>query len=293
MKKILLGSAFIILLLPACSGFKTDNGMQYEIYHDESGPVIKDGDMAAISTIEQTETGVKLYSSYDYDDRPMITFKSTPLFKGDFNTALGLLSQGDSATFKIRVDSLIRVGQKPAGTKGQYILYTVKVNRVVPRGKQTDSAYTAKYEALRNELAEKERPREAAKIRQYIAANGIKPTVTASGLRYIIMQQGHGAKPVIGDSLYVNYTGMFLSGQPYITTSPQIAKKAGMDHYDVLHIKAGSGIAFPGLDEALLLFNRGTKVKLIIPSKIGYGAYAHQGIEPYTPLLFDIEVLGK
>lgn len=291
MKK--LGSVLIILLLQACGHFNTDNGMQYEIHHDEGGPVIKDGDMVALSMIEQTETGVKLYSTYDYDDRPVITFKSKPLFKGDFNSALGLLSQGDSATFRIRVDSLIRVGQKPAGTKGQYLLYTIKVNRLVPRGNLTDSAYTARYEALRNELAEKERPREERKIRHYIAVNHIKPIVTASGLQYVITQQGHGAKPVAGDSLYVNYTGMYLSGQPYITTSAKIAKQAGMDHYDMLHIKAGSGIAFPGLEEALLLFNRGTKARLIIPSKIAYGIYAHQGIEPYTPLLFDIEILDK
>jgi FKBP-type peptidyl-prolyl cis-trans isomerase len=28
---------------------------------------------------------------------------------------------------------------------------------------------------------------------------------------------------------------------------------------------------------------------LIIPSKIAYGVYAHQGVESYTPLFFDIE----
>jgi FKBP-type peptidyl-prolyl cis-trans isomerase FkpA len=72
-----------------------------------------------------------------------------------------------------------------------------------------------------------------------------------------------------------------------------LLKNAGIDHYDILHIKAGSGIAFPGLDEALLLFNRGIKVKFIIPSKIAYGTYVHQGIEPYTPLIFDIEILDK
>jgi hypothetical protein len=87
---------------------------------------VKVGDMVPISTVEQSETGVKLYSSYDYYDRPMVTFRSKALFKGDFNTALGLFSQGDSATFKIRVDSLIRVRQKPAVPKANTFCIPLK-----------------------------------------------------------------------------------------------------------------------------------------------------------------------
>jgi FKBP-type peptidyl-prolyl cis-trans isomerase len=47
-----------------------------------------------------------------------------------------------------------------------------------------------------------------------------------------------------------------------------------------------------GWDEALQMMSKGGKAKLVIPSKIAYGARGAGGvIPPFAPLLFDVELV--
>jgi FKBP-type peptidyl-prolyl cis-trans isomerase FkpA len=289
-------SVIILAFFSLCIGCVNDDNEKtvlYQIHQDKSGPNIQIGDMIAISTIQRTEEGVVLTSSYDNDDRPVISFRRKSLFKGDLNAALGLLSEGDSASFKISIDSLKEKDELPISinTKGKFIIYEVKVNRVVPRGNANDSLYTTKFEELRKELAIKEKYREGNKIRQYLAKKRWKPAVTASGLYYVVNQQGKGTKAVPGDSVSANYTGFYLSGKPYLTTYENVAKKANLKAYDMLTTQVGKGKSLAGLEEAFMTFPKGTKVTLLLPSKLAYNEYYHQGIEPYTPLLFEMEIM--
>lgn len=53
----------------------------------------------------------------------------------------------------------------------------------------------------------------------------------------------------------------------------------------------GLGATMPGVDEALLRFPVGAAVTLIIPSSLAYGDKGNNVFPPYTPLVFDGEVL--
>jgi FKBP-type peptidyl-prolyl cis-trans isomerase len=58
-------------------------------------------------------------------------------------------------------------------------------------------------------------------------------------------------------------------------------------------VPAGVNSTIPGFDEALLLFPKGTKATIILPSKLAYGEQGSgQAIPPYMPLVFDIEVIN-
>ena len=46
-----------------------------------------------------------------------------------------------------------------------------------------------------------------------------------------------------------------------------------------------------GWNEAFLLFNKGTKATIILPSSLAYGEQGYQSIQPFTPLVFDIELV--
>ena len=133
---------------------------------------------------------------------------------------------------------------------------------------------------------------EKAQIDEYLAT--IYPqsfVLQKSGLYYLETLAGTGSSPVIGDSVYINYKGSFLSGTVF-DPGPGTGKVYGML----------VGISITGFDEGLMLIKEGGKATLLIPSKLGYGGTGsdyiydpsygyYQAIPGYTPLLFDIELV--
>ena len=118
----------------------------------------------------------------------------------------------------------------------------------------------------------------------FLAANGKKPGVvtTASGLQYQVITQGTGPKPKVDDRVSVHYAGTLLDG-----TGFDSSYKRNEPAQFVL------GSVVPGWKEALQLMPVGSKYKLWIPSKLGYGEAGTPGgpIPPNSTLIFDVELL--
>jgi len=298
MKKNVFILGIAALALSSCNQFKKGEGdLLYKIHEDKNGPTIKDGDMIAFKAIEKTEEDSVIFSSYDFD-RSAILVKEKSLFKGDINAALSLLSEGDSATFKVNLDSMqAKMGQpKPQNTKGKYMIFQIKVEKVIPRGKLNDQAFRAEIEKFMTAESTKAKSQEASKINGYINSNNLKPSVTSTGLNYVITQQSNGAKATAGDTVQVNYTGKFLSGKVFDTSIQEVAKKAGnfnpMRPYTPIKIPVGVGESIKGFEEGLMLLPKGSKATLILPSSLAYGEQGNPAIPPFTPLVFDVEVLN-
>lgn len=118
----------------------------------------------------------------------------------------------------------------------------------------------------------------------FLADNGKKPGVvaTASGLQYQVMTAGKGAKPVAADSVKVHYTGTLLDGTKF---------DSSYDRKEPAQFVLNSVV--PGWTEALQLMPVGSKYKLWIPAKLGYGAEGTPGgpIPPNSTLVFEVELL--
>ncbi len=300
MKRNLIVLGIAALAFTSCKQFKQGEGdLHYIIHEDKDGTTIKEGDFLALKVTQKTEEDSVMYSSLDFD-RPAFLVQQKAAFKGDLYTALGMLSEGDSATFKINLDSMqTKMGMpKPTNTKGKYLLFSIRVDKIIPKGKQNDQQMQAKVEAYMKAETEKAKNREAGVISGYISSKDLKPTVTASGLNYVITQQGSGPKPAVGDTVELNYTGRFITGKEKVfdTSVKSVAEKEKtfdpMRPYKPIKIAAGTNSTIPGFDEALLLLNKGAKANVIIPSKLGYGAQGSQVIGPYTPLLFELEIVN-
>ncbi|HYK77212.1 MAG TPA: FKBP-type peptidyl-prolyl cis-trans isomerase [Daejeonella sp.] len=298
MKKSVIILGLAVLGLTSCQQFKKGEGdMEYKIFTDKAGETIKDGDFVAFNAIEKTEEDSVLYSSYDLD-RPSLLIKEKSVFAGDLFAALGMLSEGDSAIFKINIDSMVtKLGRpKPEHTKGKYLLYTLKIEKVIPKGQLTDSVFRTKIDGYLKEEMDKAKNGELAKFNAYLKKENLKPTVTTSGLNYVVTQEGSGAKAVAGDTVMINYTGKFLGGKVFDTSIESVAKASGtfnqMRPYEPLKMTAGMNASIPGFEEALLLFPKGTKATLILPSKLAYGEQGNQGIPPFTPLVFEVEIVN-
>ena len=106
-------------------------------------------------------------------------------------------------------------------------------------------------------------------------------TETESGLQYEVIVKGEGSKPTIVDSVTVHYHGILLDGTVF---------DSSLERGEPMKFPVSTVI--PGMQEALLLMPQGSKWKLYIPSKLAYGATGAGGvIKPYSPLIFDVELL--
>lgn len=102
---------------------------------------------------------------------------------------------------------------------------------------------------------------------------------TDSGLYYEIIEEGSGDSPGENDRVKVNYKGVLVDGREF-------------DANDNAEFMVNRVV--PGFSEGLRLMKTGGKIKLYIPSALGYGnSPARPGsiIEPGSTLIFDVELL--
>ncbi|WP_162926640.1 FKBP-type peptidyl-prolyl cis-trans isomerase [Pedobacter chitinilyticus] len=114
------------------------------------------------------------------------------------------------------------------------------------------------------------------KIIKFLAANQITAIKHSSGVYYQEITQGTGTD-VIDEhsSLVVKYSGRFLDGTQFDSSDSYTAK--------LLEVVKGWG-------EVLPLFKKGSKVRIFIPSGLGYGTSGYGSVPPNAVLDFTIEI---
>ena len=111
------------------------------------------------------------------------------------------------------------------------------------------------------------------------ANEGVK--VTESGLQYKVITEGTGPKPTESDNVKVNYVLSLIDG-----TELENSVQSGQPFQFSL---AGGVIA--GWIEGVQLMNVGSKYIFYIPYNLAYGAAGRGTIEPFSTLIFEIELL--
>jgi FKBP-type peptidyl-prolyl cis-trans isomerase len=298
MKKTLMFLALASVGLASCNGGfkKDDGGLLYNIYVDKGGPKIQTGDFVSVNLIAKRDDDSVLFNTYD-QGHPVQTLVPKPQFKGDIFTGLEKLAEGDSATIKICADSMFKKGQpKPPGFKGKYLVYTIKVNKVIAKGTLSDQVFQNEITDYIKNQSLVFKNREPELIKNYIAAQKLTVKQTADSLDYVITQQGTGPNAVVGDTAVVNYTGKLLNGKVFDTSVKDEAVKGKMPmdpmrQFKPIHIPVGQKRVIPGWDEGLQLLNKGSKAIFIVPSNLAYGERGISIIGPYTPITFEIELV--
>lgn len=144
---------------------------------------------------------------------------------------------------------------------------------------ETAKANHAKKQAEAEAKIKAEKDAEIARQKELEA----KAESTPSGLKYVILEEGKGAKPVQGDPIQVHYTLRLNDGEKL---------DSSFDRNQPLDATVGVTGLIQGWMEALTMFNRGAKVFLIIPAELGYGSRGAGGVvPPNATLYFDMEVL--
>lgn len=101
-----------------------------------------------------------------------------------------------------------------------------------------------------------------------------------SGLQYEVLATGEGRQPQATDKVQCHYHGTLIDGMVF-DSSVQRGTPAVF----------GVNQVIPGWVEALQLMNEGSRWKLYIPSKLGYGAQGAGPIPPHATLIFEVELI--
>ena len=106
---------------------------------------------------------------------------------------------------------------------------------------------------------------------------------TASGLQYIVIKEGTGNQPIETSNVTVHYHG---------TTPEGVIFDSSVDRGEPATFALNQVIK--GWTEGVQLMKEGAKYKFFIPEELAYGANPRPGspIEPYMPLVFEIELIS-
>jgi len=292
--------ALLAVIITSCGkskypGFKeTDNGLYYK-FHIEN----KDAKKPAVGDILVAELTVRTADStlFTNSGNPQRLFKlDTSYYKGDLNEGLSMMGIGDSATFIISADSLKKVMNLPPFIKpGEVLYYDIKIKEIISK----DVAEKEKNEMMvkQQKMVEEAKANESKDLEKYLTENKIKVKPTASGLYFIDLKKGNGAKAEKGKKVKVNYTGKLTNGTVFDTSVEAEAKKSNTYNekrpYEPIEFTLGNGEVIPGWDEGISMMKVGGKARLVIPSKIGYGERgAGNSIPPCAVLVFEVELVA-
>lgn len=117
-------------------------------------------------------------------------------------------------------------------------------------------------------------------IIEYIDEHNLDAQSTASGLYYVIEEEGIGDHPNIYSIVTVYYKGYLLDGTVFdeTTTGHPIT-------FQLLQM-------IPGWQEGIQKFRTEGSGKLLIPSELGYGSESQSDIPENSVLIFDIDLVS-
>ncbi len=128
---------------------------------------------------------------------------------------------------------------------------------------------------------------EMALLSEYIHGlenEGNNVDTTALGVFYVVMEEGEGAYPQIGDSITIRYNGYLMNGD-------QFDSSAWNFENGLWTFVLGDGNYIEGWNDGMKVINKGAKVQLMIPSSLAYGSTGYNIIPPNNTLIFVVEMV--
>lgn len=117
----------------------------------------------------------------------------------------------------------------------------------------------------------------------FLAINKTKKGVitTDSGLQYIVLKKGKGAKVLPTSRVKIHYHGTTIDGKVFDSS---VDKKTPYE--------SNANQFIPGFNEGLALMKKGSKYKFFIPQNLAYGIQQRgELIKPFSALVFEVEIL--
>lgn len=281
--------AFVAISMSSCSKYsgydETENGLYYKFYSQVEGAQKPQmGDVLTLTLVYKTDKDSVLEDSRQKPYPFMLVLRESQ-YKGDIYEGLAMMGLGDSASFILRADSFYMATagfpELPAFVTQDMMLYfDCKLAEIKPKAQfEKEMAEMQKQYAEANA---KNKEAEPELIKKYVADNKITAKPSATGLYYIETEKGKGVQAAKGMKCKVNYKGTLLDGRVFDSSE-------GREPFEFV---LGQDAVIEGWHEGIAKMKVGGKAKLLIPSSLGYGEKgAGQQIPPFSPLLFEVELI--
>lgn len=153
---------------------------------------------------------------------------------------------------------------------------------------ELEAAFTA-FQKKMAEKAAKQAEENLEAARKFLLENKTKKGVktTKSGLQYMVLKEGTGARPTSDSTVSTHYRGKLLSGKVF-----DESYKGDAPNTDERPVSFGVTQVISGWTEALQLMKVGAKYRLFIRPDLAYGERAPGSIPPNSLLIFDIELIS-
>ncbi|HTA83186.1 MAG TPA: FKBP-type peptidyl-prolyl cis-trans isomerase [Bacteroidia bacterium] len=272
-------------------------GVEYHFFkHDKTGKKPKPamGDFASLVLIYETEGDSIIFDSHKKggDSLGAVTVPVKKTFNGCLEQGIAMMAVGDSAEFKVNIDSLFiktfhTRGVPPQMKSYKNIVFQVKLLKIQTEKEIMDAQIKAA-----NEIKIKEQN----SIAKYLTDSNLHVTPTADSLFILKQVATNNALVQDGDSVFVTYVGKLLNG----TVFDQSADHAGVPGFVTVGGRPTLAMVYnsqsmpliKGWVEAMGKMHMGDKITILCPSALAYGSRAMgPKIPAYSPLIFDMEML--
>lgn len=165
----------------------------------------------------------------------------------------------------------------------QGLINSIKNDKVQITPEQAQEYINKTMKARQERVLEKQHADKKATAIKYMEDNKNKPDIitTASGLQYEILKNTNGVKPTAEDMVKVHYEGKLTDG----TVFDSSIERGEPTPFTVNEV-------IPGWKEGLQLMPVGSKFRFYIPYNLAYGATGTPSIPPFSPLIFEVELIS-
>lgn len=285
---LLLGSALTTASCnaqdPTANTFrKTPDGLEYKFIQKGTGSrLFQEGDFGELNVVFKIGDSVIINTLAMNENKPVMQQCQKPAMKGDLMEGLMMMKAGDSAVFRMPMDTLAARMHQPKpdyARPGDYATWEVRMVNVMT--KEQMEAKTARAE-------QEQSVKEDRELQAYFKKNNIQNVKkTASGLYYVLHRPGAGESPKEGQKVTVNYTGKDMNGKKFDSNVD-----SAFHHVQPFQFDLGRHQVIKGWDEGVALMKKGTEATFYIPSRLAYGQRGAGGqIPPNSILIFDIELV--
>lgn len=179
---------------------------------------------------------------------------------------------GDDSTQTINVNAMLKGFVE--GLKGNASI----------SAEEASAEFQAKLEPIRRRNIEKQFAENKTAGEKYLADNKKKDGVVTlpSGLQYKVLTEGTGALPSDTSKVKVNYEGKLINGTVF---------DSSYERNEPFVVDMAMPRVIPGWVEVLKLMPAGSKWEVTIPESLAYGERKMGQIDPFSTLIFTIEVL--
>ena len=262
---------------------QNENNLYFKFLQDEKGSTAKLGDVLSMHMVMKSSDGIELKNTYkERGGKSMLFPVKFPVFLGDIYEAVTLLSEGDSAKFLIPADSMYnRIFKKPlppSVTEGSSLDFTIKVEWIKAQQDVPIPEQTVKLNVL-------QRSKDEEAIEAYFNKNELDFKRTDSGVFIHVMSESGNNLIKKGQTLTMNYTGMYVNGQIFETTI-----KENGDHQPIT-VVSGNEQVIKGWEESFLELRAGSTYRIGVPSKQAFGVRGRGIVPSNTVLIFEINII--